>query len=111
MSPRCSKAFSGITVDREFKMVLKTQRDLTEINSASSPFQIRTELEMQMVCNLREFKEFIDNEMIVILGQMDSPTQIFEHVFLVSTGDRKERNCCFITFQQNTSGLEKQVSG
>ena len=41
---------------------------------------------MQMVCNLREFKEFIDNEMIVILGQMDSPTQIFEHVFLVSLG-------------------------
>lgn len=39
-----------------------------------------------MVCNLREFKEFIDNEMIVILGQMDSPTQIFEHVFLVSLG-------------------------
>lgn len=37
-----------------------------------------------MTCNLREFKEFIDNEMIVILGQMDSPTQIFEHVFLVA---------------------------
>lgn len=54
----------------------------------SSLFQIRTELEMQMVCNLREFKEFIDNEMIVILGQMDSPTQIFEHVFLVSFGAR-----------------------
>lgn len=47
--------------------------------------QIRTELEMQMVCNLREFKEFIDNEMIVILGQMDSPTEIFDHVFLVRT--------------------------
>lgn len=46
--------------------------------------QIRTELEMQMACNLREFKEFIDNEMIVILGQMDSPTQIFDHVFLVN---------------------------
>lgn len=43
---------------------------------------------MQMVCNLREFKEYIDNEMIVILGQMDSPTQIFEHVFLVSFGAR-----------------------
>lgn len=38
-----------------------------------------------MVCNLREFKEFIDNEMIVILGQMDSPTEIFEHVYLVKT--------------------------
>lgn len=45
--------------------------------------QIRTELEMNMTCNLREFKEFIDIEMIVILGQMDSPTEIFEHVFLV----------------------------
>ena len=43
-----------------------------------------------MVCNLREFKEFIDNEMIVILGQMDSPTEIFDHVFLVriSPGSR-----------------------
>ena len=38
-----------------------------------------------MVCNLREFKEFIDNEMIVILGQMDSPTKIFDHVYLVRT--------------------------
>lgn len=36
-----------------------------------------------MTCNLREFKGFIDKEMIVILGQMDSPTEIFEHVFLV----------------------------
>ena len=45
--------------------------------------QIRTELEMSMTCNLREFKEYIDNEMIVILGQMDSPTEIFEHVYLV----------------------------
>ena len=45
---------------------------------------------MQMGCNLREFKEFIDNEMIVILGQMDSPTEIFDHVFLVriSPGSR-----------------------
>lgn len=38
---------------------------------------------MHMTCNLREFKEFIDNEMILILGQMDSPTEIFDHVFLV----------------------------
>ncbi|XP_053131342.1 protein phosphatase Slingshot homolog 2 isoform X3 [Hemicordylus capensis] len=56
------------------------QKDLENITSK----EIRTELEMQMACNLREFKEFIDNEMIVILGQMDSPTQIFDHVFLGS---------------------------
>lgn len=65
---------------------------------------------MQMVCNLREFKEFIDNEMIVILGQMDSPTEIFEHVYLVRTiefGLDKTvlwfvRSCCLTTVIRNT---------
>uniref|UniRef100_UPI0037E74823 protein phosphatase Slingshot homolog 2 n=1 Tax=Semicossyphus pulcher TaxID=241346 RepID=UPI0037E74823 len=56
------------------------QKDLENVTCK----EIRTELEMQMVCNLREFKEFIDNEMIIILGQMDSPTEIFEHVYLGS---------------------------
>ncbi|XP_041660199.1 protein phosphatase Slingshot homolog 2 [Cheilinus undulatus] len=56
------------------------QKDLEKVTCK----EIRTELEMQMVCNLREFKEFIDNEMIVILGQMDSPTEIFDHVYLGS---------------------------
>lgn len=74
---------------------MKVQRDNSEISTImSSLFQIRTELEMQMVCNLREFKEFIDNEMIVILGQMDSPTQIFEHVFLVSLRAFKFKGLC-----------------
>ncbi|XP_034535015.1 protein phosphatase Slingshot homolog 2-like, partial [Notolabrus celidotus] len=56
------------------------QKDLDNVTCK----EIRTELETQMVCNLREYKEFIDNEMIVILGQMDSPTEIFEHVYLGS---------------------------
>lgn len=36
-----------------------------------------------MSCNLKEYKEFIDNEMLLILGQMDKPTLIFDHVYLV----------------------------
>uniref|UniRef100_A0A3B5KUW0 protein-serine/threonine phosphatase n=1 Tax=Xiphophorus couchianus TaxID=32473 RepID=A0A3B5KUW0_9TELE len=69
--------------ERLIKMRLREimmQKDLENVTSK----EIRTELEMQMACNLREFKEFIDNEMIVILGQMDSPTEIFDHVFLGS---------------------------
>ncbi|XP_061658644.1 protein phosphatase Slingshot homolog 2b isoform X2 [Syngnathoides biaculeatus] len=69
--------------EREIKSGLREimmQNDLENVTCK----EIRTELEMHMTCNLREFKEFIDNEMIVILGQMDSPTQIFEHVFLGS---------------------------
>ncbi|XP_034023831.1 protein phosphatase Slingshot homolog 2 isoform X2 [Thalassophryne amazonica] len=56
------------------------QKDLENVTCK----EIRTELEIQMGCNLREFKEFIDNEMIIILGQMDSPTEIFQHVYLGS---------------------------
>lgn len=36
-----------------------------------------------MSCNLKEYKEFIDNEMLLILGQMDKATHIFDHVYLV----------------------------
>ncbi|XP_016317602.1 protein phosphatase Slingshot homolog 2-like isoform X2 [Sinocyclocheilus anshuiensis] len=80
--------FTDLPTERErTERLIKTrlreimmQKDLENVTSK----EIRTELEMQMVCNLREFKEFIDNEMIVILGQMDSPTEIFDHVYLGS---------------------------
>ncbi|XP_066552348.1 protein phosphatase Slingshot homolog 2 isoform X2 [Amia ocellicauda] len=80
--------FTDVPTERErTERLIKTrlreimmQKDLENVTSK----EIRTELEMQMTCNLREFKEFIDNEMIVILGQMDSPTEIFDHVFLGS---------------------------
>ncbi|KAL1260896.1 hypothetical protein QQF64_008723 [Cirrhinus molitorella] len=80
--------FTDVPTERErTERLIKTrlreimmQKDLENVTSK----EIRTELEMQMVCNLREFKEFIDNEMIVILGQMDSPTEIFDHVYLGS---------------------------
>ncbi|XP_056450766.1 protein phosphatase Slingshot homolog 2b [Gadus chalcogrammus] len=80
--------FSDVPTERErterlIKNSLKEimmQKDLENVTSK----EIRTELEMSMTCNLREFKEYIDNEMIVILGQMDSPTEIFEHVYLGS---------------------------
>uniref|UniRef100_A0A673BSN5 protein-serine/threonine phosphatase n=1 Tax=Sphaeramia orbicularis TaxID=375764 RepID=A0A673BSN5_9TELE len=80
--------FSDVPTERELtERQIKTslreimmQKDLENVTCK----EIRTELEMHMTCNLREFKEFIDNEMIVILGQMDSPTEIFDHVFLGS---------------------------
>ncbi|XP_051962571.1 protein phosphatase Slingshot homolog 2 isoform X2 [Xyrauchen texanus] len=80
--------FTNVPTERErTERLIKTrlreimmQKDLENVTSK----EIRTELEMQMACNLREFKEFIDNEMIIILGQMDSPTVIFDHVYLGS---------------------------
>ncbi|XP_030746870.1 protein phosphatase Slingshot isoform X2 [Sitophilus oryzae] len=54
--------------------------DLDEVTSKV----IRTRLEEQLDMDLAEYKSFIDQEMLVILGQMDAPTEIFEHVFLGS---------------------------
>ncbi|XP_041749347.2 uncharacterized protein LOC121579111 [Coregonus clupeaformis] len=80
--------FSDVPTEREkTERLIKTrlreimvQKDLENVTCK----EIRTELEVHMVCNLREFKEYIDNEMILILGQMDSPTEIFDHVYLGS---------------------------
>ncbi|XP_056135423.1 protein phosphatase Slingshot homolog 1 [Lampris incognitus] len=55
-------------------------QDLENVTSK----QIRTELEQHMSCNLKEYKEFIDNEILLILGQMDKATLIFDHLYLGS---------------------------
>lgn len=54
--------------------------DLDEVTSK----YIRSRLEDQLDMDLREFKSFIDQEMLVILGQMDAATEIFPHVYLGS---------------------------
>ncbi|XP_051749436.1 protein phosphatase Slingshot homolog 1 isoform X2 [Ctenopharyngodon idella] len=55
-------------------------QDLENVTSK----EIRNELEQHMNRNLKEYKEFIDNEMLLILGQMDKATLIFDHLYLGS---------------------------
>ncbi|XP_069792255.1 LOW QUALITY PROTEIN: protein phosphatase Slingshot homolog 1-like [Narcine bancroftii] len=55
-------------------------KDLENVTSK----EIRNELEKEMNCNLREYKGFIDNEMLIILGQMDKASLIFDHLYLGS---------------------------
>lgn len=54
--------------------------DLDEVTSK----QVRARLEESLDVDLGEFKSFIDEEMLVILGQMDEATEIFPHVYLGS---------------------------
>ncbi|CAH1100931.1 unnamed protein product, partial [Psylliodes chrysocephalus] len=54
--------------------------DLDEVTSKV----IRSRLEEELDMDLGEYKSFIDQEMLVILGQMDAPTMIFDHVYLGS---------------------------
>ncbi|XP_022254527.1 uncharacterized protein LOC106470219 isoform X2 [Limulus polyphemus] len=54
--------------------------DLEEVTSK----YIRTRLEKEMNMKLSEYKWYLDQEMLTILGQMDAPTEIFEYLFLGS---------------------------
>ena len=54
-----------------------------DIDEVTSKF-IRTELENELAMDLFSFKSYIDQEMLVILGQMDAATEIFQHVYLGS---------------------------
>ncbi|XP_056384762.1 protein phosphatase Slingshot homolog 1 [Hyla sarda] len=46
--------------------------------------EIRNELEKKLSCNLKEYKEYIDNEMLLIVGQMDKASHIFDYLYLGS---------------------------
>ncbi|XP_041029828.1 protein phosphatase Slingshot homolog 3-like [Carcharodon carcharias] len=75
-----------------------TERDLTErrirsglrivmvdmdLEKATSK-EIRTALELHMKQELKEYKGFIDNEMLLVLAQMDKPSKIFDYLYLGS---------------------------
>lgn len=54
--------------------------DLDQVTSK----ELRVRLEEEMSCCLKPFKAFIDAEMLVIMGQMDHASRIFEHLYLGS---------------------------
>uniref|UniRef100_A0A8C7X2K5 Protein phosphatase Slingshot homolog 1 n=1 Tax=Oryzias sinensis TaxID=183150 RepID=A0A8C7X2K5_9TELE len=77
-------------------------QDLENITSK----EIRNDLEQHMSCHLTEYKEFIDNEMLLILGQMDKATLIFDHVYLGSewnASNLEELRECGVSFILNVT--------
>ncbi|XP_062942094.1 protein phosphatase Slingshot homolog 1 isoform X2 [Cynocephalus volans] len=77
------KPTEGEMTERLIKAKLRSIMMSQDLENVTSK-EIRNELEKQMNCNLKEFKEFIDNEMLLILGQMDKPSLIFDHLYLGS---------------------------
>ncbi|KAM6155740.1 protein phosphatase Slingshot homolog 1 [Rhynchocyon petersi] len=77
------KPTEGERTERLIKARLRSIMMSQDLENVTSK-EIRNALEKQMNCNLKEFKEFIDNEMLLILGQMDKPSLIFDHLYLGS---------------------------
>jgi protein phosphatase slingshot len=69
--------------ERVIRTALKEIMMSVDLDEVTSKY-IRGRLEEHLDMDLNEFKSFIDEEMLVILGQMDAPTEIFDHVYLGS---------------------------
>ncbi|XP_045475238.1 protein phosphatase Slingshot isoform X2 [Harmonia axyridis] len=69
--------------ERVIRATLKEIMMSVDLDEVTSKY-IRTRLEEELDVDLGEYKSFIDQEMLTILGQMDAPTEIFEHVYLGS---------------------------
>ncbi|XP_054290909.1 protein phosphatase Slingshot isoform X2 [Macrosteles quadrilineatus] len=78
-SKPCEREATRTLVKSSLKEIMMSV-DLDEVTSK----QVRTRLEDMLDMDLGEYKSFIDEEMLVILGQMDAATEIFPHVYLGS---------------------------
>ncbi|XP_066512069.1 protein phosphatase Slingshot homolog 1-like [Hoplias malabaricus] len=88
MRPDSPTMFNDKPTERErteclVKAKLRSIMMFQDLENVTSK-EIRNELEQHMNLNLKEYKEFIDNEMLLILGQMDKATLIFDHLYLGS---------------------------
>uniref|UniRef100_UPI00398E558F protein phosphatase Slingshot homolog 1-like n=1 Tax=Pristiophorus japonicus TaxID=55135 RepID=UPI00398E558F len=70
MERRIRGELRAIMVDMDFEMITSKE--------------IRTALEENMNEDLKEYKGFIDNEMLLVVAQMDSPSKIFDYLYLGS---------------------------
>lgn len=69
--------------ERVIRSTLKEIMMSVDLDEVTSKY-IRSRLEEELDMDLGEYKPFIDQEMLTILGQMDAPTEIFDHVYLGS---------------------------
>lgn len=53
--------------------------------------QIRQALELRLGCPLQQYRDFIDNQMLLLMAQQDRASRIFPHLYLVSKGCRGGR--------------------
>uniref|UniRef100_A0A6J0UTY0 protein-serine/threonine phosphatase n=1 Tax=Pogona vitticeps TaxID=103695 RepID=A0A6J0UTY0_9SAUR len=69
--------------ERMIRAKLREVMATTDLENITSK-EIRAELERRAGCSLKDYKEFIDNEMLLIMAQMDRPSRIFDYLFLGS---------------------------
>lgn len=69
--------------ERAIRMALKEVMMSLDLDVATSK-EIRKRVEDELGMDLSEYKSFLDQEMLVILGQMDGASRIFDELYLGS---------------------------
>ncbi|KAI1291736.1 Protein phosphatase Slingshot [Halotydeus destructor] len=78
-----SKPVEQEATEELIKQKLKEIMTSVDLDVVTSKY-IRTKVEEALDMNLTEYKSYIDQEMLTILGQMGTATQIFEYLYLGS---------------------------
>ncbi|XP_064200130.1 protein phosphatase Slingshot homolog 3 isoform X1 [Anguilla rostrata] len=72
-----------VTVERKIKVKLREIMSTEDLDSITSK-QVRLALENSFGMDMKDYKEYIDNEMMVTMAQMDKPSKIFDYLYLGS---------------------------
>ncbi|XP_041916813.1 protein phosphatase Slingshot homolog 3 [Alosa sapidissima] len=71
------------SIERRIKVLLREIMRTEDLEKITSK-QVRLTLESKMEMDMKDYKEFIDNEMMVTMAQMDKPSKILDYLYLGS---------------------------
>ncbi|XP_062406017.1 protein phosphatase Slingshot homolog 3 isoform X2 [Sardina pilchardus] len=71
------------SIERTIKALLREIMRTEDLEKITSK-QVRSTLETKMEMDMKDYKEFIDNEMMVTMAQMDKPSKILDYLYLGS---------------------------
>jgi protein phosphatase slingshot len=74
---KSKEAYTEVLIRRELRQIMQSV-DLEEVTSSD----IRIRLEEKVGFSVKPYKEFIDHEMLIIMGQLDKPSKIFDYLYL-----------------------------
>ncbi|XP_068256234.1 protein phosphatase Slingshot homolog 3 isoform X2 [Nyctibius grandis] len=80
--PRPRPAAPGLS-EQAVRALLRDVMASADLESVTSK-EVREELERRTGHSLAQHKDFIDNEMLLVLAQMDRPSRVFPHLYLGS---------------------------
>ncbi|XP_023848150.1 protein phosphatase Slingshot homolog 3 [Salvelinus sp. IW2-2015] len=72
-----------VSVERQIKEELRDIMRTEDLENITSK-QVRSALETRIGMDMKNYKEYIDNEMMVTMAQMDKPSKIFDYLYLGS---------------------------